>query len=63
MEVSQEIRKLGLRCDPILKSYHLTLAYQFQQAHFSGTESQLIGGLQKLRNSIYSIILARLTNF
>ena len=37
LELSQEIRTLGLKCDPIVKSYHLTLAYQFQQTHFSGT--------------------------
>jgi ubiquitin-associated and SH3 domain-containing protein len=27
---------LGLRPEPILKSFHLTLAYQFQQKHFAG---------------------------
>jgi ubiquitin-associated SH3 domain-containing protein len=37
-ELCQEIRSsLGLKPEPILKSFHLTLAYQFQQKHFAGT--------------------------
>lgn len=38
IDLCQEIRNLGLKCEPYLKPYHLTLAYQFQQSHFVGLE-------------------------
>ena len=37
-ELCKEIRKLGVKADPIIKSFHLTLAYQFPQKHFSALE-------------------------
>lgn len=37
-ELCKEIRKLGIKADPIIKSFHLTLAYQFPQKHFSNLE-------------------------
>ena len=40
LDLSHQLRGLGLKCDPIVKSYHLTLAYQFQQNHFQG---QILG--------------------
>ena len=38
MELCKEIRKLGVKADPIIKSFHLTLAYQFPQKHFTPLE-------------------------
>eukprot|EP00088_Acartia_fossae_P057739 TRINITY_DN6738_c0_g1_i1.p1 TRINITY_DN6738_c0_g1~~TRINITY_DN6738_c0_g1_i1.p1 ORF type:complete len:713 (-),score=118.88 TRINITY_DN6738_c0_g1_i1:256-2394(-) len=38
IDLCQEIRNLGLKCEPYLKPYHLTLAYQFQPSHFVGLE-------------------------
>ena len=36
-DLCQAVRgDLGLKPEPILKSFHLTLAYQFQQKHFTG---------------------------
>ena len=37
-ELCKEIRKFGLKADPIIKSFHLTLAYQFSKEHFSSLE-------------------------
>lgn len=37
-ELCKEVRKLGLKADPIIKSFHLTLAYQFAKEHFSCLE-------------------------
>jgi len=37
-ELCKEIRKLGIKADPIIKSFHLTLAYQFPQKHFTSLE-------------------------
>ena len=37
-ELCKEIRKLGVKADPIIKSFHLTLAYQFPQKHFIALE-------------------------
>jgi len=37
-ELCKEIRKLGVKADPIIKSFHLTLAYQFPQKHFTALE-------------------------
>jgi ubiquitin-associated SH3 domain-containing protein len=37
-ELCKEIRKLGVKADPIIKSFHLTLAYQFPQKHFTPLE-------------------------
>lgn len=38
-DLCEEVRtSLGLKPEPILKSFHLTLAYQFQQKHFAGLE-------------------------
>ena len=34
-DLCKEIRKSGLKADPIIKSFHLTLAYQFPKEHFS----------------------------
>jgi len=34
-DLCKEIRKFGLKADPIIKSFHLTLAYQFPKEHFS----------------------------
>ena len=33
-DLCKEIRKSGLKADPIIKSFHLTLAYQFSKEHF-----------------------------
>ena len=54
-ELCEEIRLLELKADPILKSYHLTLAYQFQPAHFTGKRKFF---LKKLK--IYLQLLTRL---
>ena len=37
-ELCKEIRKVGVKADPIVKSFHLTLSYQFPAKHFSGLE-------------------------
>jgi len=37
-ELCKDIRKLAVKADPIIKSFHLTLAYQFPQKHFSALE-------------------------
>ena len=37
-DLCKEIRKLGVKADPIIKSFHLTLAYQFPPKHFSPLE-------------------------
>ena len=37
-DLCKEVRKLGLKADPIIKSFHLTLAYQFAKEHFSSLE-------------------------
>ena len=44
-DVCKEIRKFGLKADPIIKSFHLTLAYQFPKEHFSSLE-ELAGDIQ-----------------
>jgi len=38
-DLCKDIRKSGLKADPIVKSFHLTLAYQFSKEHFSSLES------------------------
>ena len=38
-DLCKEVRKLGLKADPIIKSFHLTLAYQFSKEHFSCLET------------------------
>ena len=37
-DLCKEIRKLGVKADPIIKSFHLTLAYQFPPKHFPPLE-------------------------
>lgn len=37
-DLCKDIRKFGLKADPIIKSFHLTLAYQFSKEHFSSLE-------------------------
>jgi len=37
-ELCKEIRKIGVKADPIIKSFHLTLAYQFPQKNFASLE-------------------------
>ena len=32
-DLCKEIRKLGVKADPIIKSFHLTLAYQVKHDH------------------------------
>ena len=37
-ELCKDLRKFGLKADPIIKSFHLTLAYQFSKEHFPSLE-------------------------
>ena len=46
-DLCKEIRKSGLKADPIIKSFHLTLAYQFPKEHFSLLE-ELAGDIAPL---------------
>jgi len=37
-DLCKEVRKIGVKADPIIKAFHLTLAYQFPQKFFAGLE-------------------------